>query len=61
MRWEVEFPGYTLLKVELDANEQLFAEPLAMYKGNIKIDTKTMGGIFQTIARSFFGGESVFF
>ncbi len=32
-----------------------------MYKGNIKIDTKTMGGVFQTVTRSLFGGESIFF
>ncbi len=63
MNWQTEFsPSYSILKVELEPNEEIFAEAgtFLMYKGNIKIDTTMQGGFLKSIARTFLGGESLF-
>jgi uncharacterized protein (AIM24 family) len=49
IQYKIEFPGNILLRVILDPNEELFAEPgsFVMYKGNVKMEAKTMGVFFE--------------
>jgi uncharacterized protein (AIM24 family) len=63
MHWEVsDRPSYALLKVKLDAGEEITAEPGAMMlmRGNISIDTGAKSGFLSALLRSAFGGESFF-
>jgi len=62
MRYDIEFKGsYSLLKVQLNAGEELTVEPGAMVymRGPIEVETST-GGIWKALKRSFLGGESFF-
>ncbi len=63
MRWEVtNRPSYSLLKVQLEAGEEIVAEPGAMVlmSGALTVDTGTRGGVLSSLLRSIFGGESLF-
>lgn len=63
MHWEVsDRPSYALLKVKLDAGEEITAEPGAMMlmRGNISIDTGAKSGFLSALLRSAFGGEPFF-
>ncbi len=63
MRWEVSHrPAYALLKVSLEAGEEVVAQPGAMMlmQGDVAVDTGLRGGLISSLLRSVFGGESVF-
>lgn len=54
-------PSYTLARVVLNAGEALRAEPGAMVGMNgVQVETKMQGGFLRSLARSAFGGESLF-
>ncbi len=63
MRWEVSNrPSYSLLKVKLEAGEEIVAEPgaMVMMTGIIAVDTGMKGGLLSSLLRSVFGGEALF-
>lgn len=63
MEWEVtNRPSYSLLKISLEPNEEVTAEPGAMVliRGAVAIETGARGGIGTALLRSVFGGESLF-
>ncbi|MEM4945375.1 MAG: TIGR00266 family protein [Archaeoglobaceae archaeon] len=52
-------PSYSLLELELDNNEEVFAESGAMvYMRNVEISPEMKGGLFGGLKRSILGGES---
>jgi uncharacterized protein (TIGR00266 family) len=55
-------PSYSIVRVILNPNESILAEPGAMVGMSIGIqmDTRMRGGLLQSLARSAFGGESFF-
>ncbi|HLI45682.1 MAG TPA: TIGR00266 family protein [Geobacterales bacterium] len=62
MKWEKLFsPTYTILKIELEAGEQITSEAGAFVygKGDYEIKTST-GGIGKGLLRAIAGGESLF-
>ena len=63
MRYEVETsPAYSVLKVLLENGEGIVAEAGAMMamKGNIEVQTKTVGGILKGLLRKLAVGETIF-
>lgn len=62
MKWETHAqPSYTVLKIELEPGEEIFAEPGAylMSTGELSIETSTFG-VLSGIKRTLLGGESFF-
>jgi len=63
MKWKIDFsPSYSLLKVKLNPQEKIVAEPGAMVAtlGDIKVETKMHGGIMKGLLRKALGGEGLF-
>jgi uncharacterized protein (TIGR00266 family) len=63
MRHEILYsPSYSLLRVELQAGENVVAEPGAMVSmsGGVDVETKARGGLLGGLKRTFLGGESFF-
>jgi uncharacterized protein (AIM24 family) len=55
-------PSYTLLRIKLDAGENVNAEPGAMVSMSegVEIETKAKGGLLSGLKRKILGGESFF-
>lgn len=55
-------PSYAIVTAHLDPGESLHTEGGAMVSmdGGIDIETKAKGGLFKSLGRSVFGGESFF-
>ncbi|HLT20672.1 MAG TPA: TIGR00266 family protein, partial [Thermomicrobiales bacterium] len=63
MRTEILYqPSYSITRVELDPHEQIRVEGGAMISmdPHIQVETGATGGIFRSIKRAAFGGESFF-
>jgi uncharacterized protein (TIGR00266 family) len=63
LRHEILYgPSYSLLQVQLEAGENVVAEPGAMVSlaGGVDVETKARGGLFGGLKRTFLGGESFF-
>ena len=63
MRTEILYqPAYALTRVNLDPHEQIRVEGGAMVSmdPHISVETSASGGIFRSIKRAAFGGESFF-
>lgn len=64
MIYKIMQPGaFAFLKVDLEAGESIKAESDAMMSmsGHVKVEGKMEGGLLGGLARSFLGGESLFF
>jgi len=55
-------PSYSMVQVNLDADENLIVESGSMVgmSKNIKVETTMKGGLLKSLARSVLGGESFF-
>ena len=63
MQYQILYrPSYAVAKVDLEANEQIRAEPGAMVamSPNLKLESKMQGGLLSALGRSMLGGESMF-
>ena len=63
MQVAIEYqPSYAMAKVTLATGESLVTEGGAMVamSGDIEMETKARGGIFKSLSRATFGGESFF-
>jgi uncharacterized protein (TIGR00266 family) len=63
MDYEIDHrPSYALLTVELDRDEEIRSEAGAMvsHSPGVEIETRSTGGIVDSLKRSVFGGESFF-
>jgi len=58
----VERPAYSVLVVKLEPGERVAAEAgaMMMMKGDIRVETKSAGGIFKGLLRKLTAGETIF-
>lgn len=62
MNYQITGDNMQALRMELSTGEEVYAEAGAMlyFRGAIEMDSKTQGGILQSLGRSIFTGESLF-
>ncbi len=58
----IERKGYDYVRAFIEPEEEIYAQPgsLMYMNGDVRIETKSFGGIFKGIKRSLFGGETFF-